>query len=537
MDPDNRLWEIEEGVPQLLDPFIQKFLAGRRSLIQEEKSQQHDSNLCKALPEVAIRARKIVSRICSATRLEHGGIPHPSLMSDPDRERLESSDLWKIVRNLPKGSLLYGHLPVMIDIDFLIDQALATPGIYISAPNPLITHHDFENATFFFHYMPAHQAEVEGSKDKPELSLWSDSYEPSASLDLQTAAALFPHGGQIGFRDWLKRRCAVSSENHPCGRRTSPISNLFNHYLPIVSPLFHHEPILRVCLRRIFSQLVADKINYVEFRLAFDFQYTREGAEKPEADYFAWFHIFQEEISLFQSLDEGKNFYGARIIWAAPRNLSNKDIGESMKECIIMKKRFPALICGFDLLGQESTERPLHNLLPILFWFRGRCAEETVNIPFIFSAGQSMGAGDDADGNLFDAVLLSSRRISQGFGFTNSFQAHPIPALLSREVSVALCNDSPGIFGNGENGLSSEFWQALLAFQNMGLTGLAMLVENSIRWSCYEDQTQSEWGSDIQEGILGEGEKAARLHAFYAEFESFCQWVVREYGEKYPVEV
>ncbi|KKK19929.1 hypothetical protein ARAM_005599 [Aspergillus rambellii] len=518
MDPDNRLWEIEEGVPQLLDPFIQKFLAGRRSLIQEEKSQQHDSNLCKALPEVAIRARKIVSRICSATRLEHGGIPHPSLMSDPDRERLESSDLWKIVRNLPKGSLLYGHLPVMIDIDFLIDQALATPGIYISAPNPLITHHDFENATFFFHYMPAHQAEVEGSKDKPELSLWSDSYEPSASLDLQTAAALFPHGGQIGFRDWLKRRCAVSSENHPCGRRTSPISNLFNHYLPIVSPLFHHEPILRVCLRRIFSQLVADKINYVEFRLAFDFQYTREGAEKPEADYFAWFHIFQEEISLFQSLDEGKNFYGARIIWAAPRNLSNKDIGESMKECIIMKKRFPALICGFDLLGQESTERPLHNLLPIFF-------------------GQSMGAGDDADGNLFDAVLLSSRRISQGFGFTNSFQAHPIPALLSREVSVALCNDSPGIFGNGENGLSSEFWQALLAFQNMGLTGLAMLVENSIRWSCYEDQTQSEWGSDIQEGILGEGEKAARLHAFYAEFESFCQWVVREYGEKYPVEV
>src|SRR5699024_6748795 len=86
---------------------------------------------------------------------------------------------------------------------------------------------------------------------------------------------------------------------------------------------------------------------------------------------------------------------------------------------------------------------------------------------------------------------------------TGSIQTHPLPALLSRGVSVSLCNDDPAILGHGRNGLTHDFWQALQGLDNMGLTGLAMMVENSIRWSCYEDQTAAEWSSDIREGVVG----------------------------------
>lgn len=34
-------WEVEEGIPQFEDPFIQKYLQGRNALIQEEKKQRH----------------------------------------------------------------------------------------------------------------------------------------------------------------------------------------------------------------------------------------------------------------------------------------------------------------------------------------------------------------------------------------------------------------------------------------------------------------------------------------------------------------
>jgi hypothetical protein len=33
-------WEQAEGVPSLSDPFIQKYLAGRDALVQEEKKQR-----------------------------------------------------------------------------------------------------------------------------------------------------------------------------------------------------------------------------------------------------------------------------------------------------------------------------------------------------------------------------------------------------------------------------------------------------------------------------------------------------------------
>ncbi|KAI9376036.1 hypothetical protein BJX61DRAFT_6218 [Aspergillus egyptiacus] len=559
MDQDrNSLWEAEEGVPQLQDPFIQRFLAGRDSLIQKEATQRHDSNLRNALAPTAIRACQIVSEVCTQERTsiqeayQSDEIPFQSLTSDG----AEGSDLWKIVRRLPKGSLLHGNLPAMVDTDFLIDQAFSTPGLHISAPGPLIpTQWDYQNAPFSFQIY-SRPPDTSGAGQ----TLWSAEYKPSTPIDLRSAAATFPDGAETGFRRWLKSRLALTLDHHRHGSRT--ISDSLSLCLSIVDSLFHYEPILRSCLRRIFSQLAADKIRYVEFRVGFTFQYRLQGSDTSEPDYLGWFRIFQEELGRFRGSEEGNEFYGARIIWATMRGLSNQEIGINMKQCLLAKRTFPDLICGFDFLGQETHERPLGDLLPILFWFRGRCAEEGIEIPFIFHAGQSLGDGDRADGNLFDAALLGSRRISQALslykhpllidvlksknilveycptsssrlGLTSSFQSHPLPALLSRGVSVALTNDSPGIFGLGPNGLSTEFFQALLAFHNMGLTGLTMLVENSIRWSCYEDQPTKEWSSEIEEGILGEGLKAVRLQEFYTDFESFCEWVVQEFKGKY----
>ncbi|KAL2814895.1 hypothetical protein BDW59DRAFT_154075 [Aspergillus cavernicola] len=565
MDLENSLWEAEEGVPQIQDPFIQRFLAGRDSLIHREASQRHDSNLHDALAPVATRACQIVSEVC-AQELARFQNADPS--SDVRPQSLtsdwpEGSDLWKIVRRLPKGSLLYGHLPAMVDTDFLIDQAFATPGIHISAPNPLITAQlDSPKTRLSFQYC---SCSTRLSNDKP--TLWSDDYEPSTPIDLKFAAASFPNGAEAGFRRWLKSHLTLALDHEDYPRRDSrAISELFTLCLPIIDSILHYEPVLRSCLRRVFSQLVADRIRYVEFRIAFVFQYKLEGSDTAEEDYTGWLQIFQEEVERFKRSEAGKEFHGARIIWATLRGLSNKDIGLSMKQCLLAKQEFPDLICGFDLLGRETHERSLNDLLPILFWFRGRCAEEGVDIPFIFHAGQSLGDGDQADDNLFEAVLLGSRRIGQALslykhpllievikskhiliecspsssaclGLTNSFQSHPLPALLSRGVSVALSNDSPGIFGLGANGLSPEFCQALLAFHNMGLTGLTMMVENSIRWSCYDNQSSKEWISEIQDGILGEGTKATRLRQFYAEFEEFCEWVVQEFEGKYALTV
>lgn len=34
-------WELDEGIPQVEDPFIQQYLNGRKSLIAQEQKQRH----------------------------------------------------------------------------------------------------------------------------------------------------------------------------------------------------------------------------------------------------------------------------------------------------------------------------------------------------------------------------------------------------------------------------------------------------------------------------------------------------------------
>jgi hypothetical protein len=34
-------WELDEGIPQVGDPFIQQYLKGRDALIMEERKQRH----------------------------------------------------------------------------------------------------------------------------------------------------------------------------------------------------------------------------------------------------------------------------------------------------------------------------------------------------------------------------------------------------------------------------------------------------------------------------------------------------------------
>ncbi|KAJ5941992.1 hypothetical protein N7516_002160 [Penicillium verrucosum] len=562
-------WELEEGIPQVGDPFIQQYLKGRDALILEEKKRRHDASLRKSLSPIAARATKIVSQIRAQEqnelwsnvleeRVGHQAdeILYPGVMFNLAKGRMETTRLWKIVEKMPKGSLLHAHMDAMFDIDFLIGLAFSTPGIHMLAPKPLITVKDYEEAPVFFQYS---SQPVEASEDKP--SIWSETYEASSLISIQKAASSFPNGGEKGFREWLNTRCVLMPEHsyhHHHG--VDAIWSIFTRTFPIVDSLLMYEPIFRACLLRLLGQLAEDGIRYVEFRIAFVFQFRKEGNDKPEEDYFEWCRVVEDVVAQFKQTDEGKDFYDPRIIWTTLRWFGNEVIVNSMKQCIETKQEFPDLISGFDVVGQEDNGRPLVDLVPVLFWFKKQCAEEGVDIPFFFHAGECLGDGDSTDSNLFDAILLGTRRIGHGFSLykhpllidlvkekkilieccpisnevlrlASSIKAHPLPALLSRGVPVSLCNDDPAILGHGRNGLTHDFWQALQGLENVDLVGLSMMAQNSIRWSCYEDESTAEWKAGIQNGVMGKGLKSKRLRDFATDFEKFCEWVVLEFAE------
>lgn len=230
-----------------------------------------------------------------------------------------------------------------------------------------------------------------------------------------------------------------------------------------------------------------------------------------------------------------------------------------MHDCIAAKKAHPHLIAGYDLVGQEDMGAPLKDLSPLLLYFRQRCTVENLTIPFFFHAGECLGDGDATDENLFDAILLGTRRIGHGFSLykhpklismvknrqilvescpisnevlrlTATVLAHPLPALLARGVSASLSNDDPAILGQGTSGMAHDFWEALQAWENLGLAGLGSLAENSVRWGAYEDQDDGEWERDVAAGETGGGIRAERMREWRVEWEGFCRWIVEEFG-------
>lgn len=576
--------EFSQELPSKDEPFLQQYLHGRDALIGQEKNQRSgktakfslrnvttdtppDKVFRQSLSPIAKQACLIVdqireeenktiwtSKVEEALAQEMQSNIYPGMMFSLAKPRMESTKLWKILRKMPKGALLHAHFDAMVDFDYLVRLVLDTPGMHMYSAYDLSTPQKRETAALSFCYKKT---------DGKGPSIWSTDYKSGSFVPVVTAAETFPTG-RSGYIEYLKAKLTITStesiEHH---HGVDAVWRKFASVFVMLNGIVFYEPILRAYIRKMFSQMYADGVKWIDLRLSMRWKYYREGHEEPESSIDGldeFFKVLGEEIESFKASEEGKGFWGARMIWTGLRAQGTRETIEDMDACITMKLAYPQLISGYDLVGQEDPGRPLKDLLPELFWFRKQCAKEGVEIPFFFHAGETLGDGTDTDQNLFDAVLLGTRRIGHGFSLykhpllidmvkekrilvescpisnevlrlCTSILSHPLPALLARGVPCALCNDDPAILGQDTAGMTHDFWQALQGWENLGLAGLGSLAENSVRWAAFEDQSNADWVKGVKEASLGSGARASYLKEWAVEWEQFCLWVVTEFGE------
>jgi adenosine deaminase CECR1 len=87
----------------------------------------------------------------------------------------------------------------------------------------------------------------------------------------------------------------------------------------------------------------------------------------------------------------------------------------------------------------------LRHFVPEFLQFRKDCKKENLNIPFLFHCGETLDVGDKVDGNLFDAILLNSKRIGHGYALAR----HPLLMEIFKEKNIAIesCPISNEILG------------------------------------------------------------------------------------------
>lgn len=142
------------------------------SLLKNLSLQTPDHAFRQSLSPLAKEACEIVSRIREKEQrtvwtaefedsLAHksGAIAYPGMMFSLAKERMETTQLWKIIRKMPKGALLHAHMDAMVDLDYLFSVLLATPGMHIHCHHRLSTAEELEVAAVKFRFFKSEKGE------------------------------------------------------------------------------------------------------------------------------------------------------------------------------------------------------------------------------------------------------------------------------------------------------------------------------------------------------------------------------------------
>ncbi|KAG2421698.1 hypothetical protein HFD88_005674 [Aspergillus terreus] len=557
-----------QDVPPANSSEVQRHFLAREAMITLEKRQRQDHNFRLGLSPVAQQADAIVQMIRQEEIDDFWR--HPGTPENPKEERfagevfpkarpyIAQTQLWRIVKRMPKGALLHAHLSAMLPYETILRTIMNTEGMVISASHDVSTQERAENATIVFSHV-----NTTLPQDQPSIS--SPDYVPDTKIPVQEAAMSFP-GGAEGFFRFVLSKMTVSPEDsirHELG--VDEIWRKFQSYFDPAGTMQTYEPVVRTFYQKLFERLAEDGIRWVEIRAGGSSgKLVHNGDEDPDPDLDVWWEVLEEELAKFQDSEKGSKFWGARIIWSDYRGKQGAALTSSMSIALERKERFPELFSGYDVVAQEDLGHSLIELAPEFIWFQEQTEQRNLTVPFFFHAGETLGDGNATDLNLFDAVLFNTRRIGHGFSLykhpklidvvvengimvevcpisnevlrlATDILHHPLPAMIANGVPTAISNDDPAILGQDAAGLSYDFYQTIQAFDNLGLAGLGALAQNSLRWSNFEDQNDADWLRDIDLAEHGKGVKGERIRAWNEEWEEFCQWIVDEYSHQYAV--
>ncbi|CCM04405.1 uncharacterized protein FIBRA_06582 [Fibroporia radiculosa] len=534
---------------------MEDYLKQREQLITEDRAQRVDSARMQSLTHIEQKAESIVRAIRAAEAVSVWGVNGTTIFDYlPDdkspnvfpgmafltaRNIAVHTQLFQILSRMPKGALLHAHLDATVKARVLLKLALEQPAMHVRAANR-ITPNNLRATLPEFKALPQDQW-------TSLASLTEDSYVPNEYVPLHKARQNFDQslGGPEAFDDWVVSALEINpSEAYGTHNTTAKIWAKFTSTFMVSGNLCHFLPLWRKYVREFLLSSVDDGISYVEPRINFWYKYMT-GADGQEnvthrECLVAFDEVLNEVKAELKRQGREDEFVGAKIIYTTLRMDQGDNVEWYLEDCLALKKEFPHLIAGFDLVGHEDSLKPLTDYIEPLTKFKARQKELGLDIPLLLHAGETLGDGSAADMNLYDAILLGTKRIGHGYSLvkhpklmeickektialevcpisnevlrlTTSMPMHPLPIMINHGLPVALSSDDPSAWGS--TGLTYDFYQVLVSTEVSGLITMGELARDSIKYSCLED-----------------AEKERALALYEKQWLKFTEWVVHEYS-------
>ncbi|KAI9448908.1 hypothetical protein BJY52DRAFT_1309800 [Lactarius psammicola] len=498
---------------------IQGYFSRRAALIQEDKSLRRENNLLQSLTKNELAADKIVRHIraeeaVSIWGVEHDEFPHlfPGMEFLTSKPIIDQTKIFKIISKMPKGALLHIHIDATVDKGYFLQLALKEPLLHVRTSCVVTT----ANSTMA---LPEFRAFKEAQLSQ-SASVTDPDYPAGSWIPLLQARKSFSLGGPDGFDKWVLGAMTINpAEAYGTHNTVTKIWRKFLDTFRTTTGLALYRPIFRQFIRRFLMESIDDGISYMEPRINFYCKYMFDADGNETVPHREWLLDFGRAISEVRTTlkEQGREeeFVGAKVIYTTVRVLSPEEIEWYLEDCITLKQEFPDLIAGFDIVGDENEARPLIDYIKPLLAFKQRVKDLGLDLPLLLHAGETLSDGGKADNNLYDALLLGTKRIGHGFSIvkhpklmqlcrengialevcpisneilrlTSSMPMHPLPAMINQGVPVTLNSDDPSVFG--AMGLSYDFYQVFVSSETTGLMTLKQIALDSIEFSTLETE-------------------------------------------------
>lgn len=496
------------------------------------------------------------------------GQPPGSIHFFQIHEYMKTTPLFKLLKTMPKGGLLHLHGDALVDRKFIISKlAEWADRCYMRIWKREKSYPKAEGQTSdvpMFRF--ASSIPVDGEE-------W---------VLVKEARENFPDGGAEGFDAWLYRCTTLRGRE---GEFTSStvvfpsehaVWHEFENCFLTLSGLIQYFPILKLYIRELCSRYyLNERVQYSELRITYVVPYDDEVTETLTFDdVFKEAEVAQKEFKekLREQGGDADGFFGFKFIYTVLRRIPRPEMRWHLDNAWRMRKLYPSLLAGFDLVGHEEKGNPLRYYIPEFLDFlraqEGHNSEETLK--FFLHAGETGNVGTEVDyENLVDALLLGTKRIGHGFaigkwlgsigtwvkdhevalevcpisnqvlGLVHDLRNHPIgvwfgwsgapstlEALEQEEegkqevfdipskpsfIPVTISPDDPALFGY--EGVTEDYWELFMAFDTLNLAGLKQLIWNSVKYSAIADE-----------------EKEKAMTVIKRLWEEWVEWAVEEAG-------
>ncbi|OWF35381.1 adenosine deaminase AGSA-like [Mizuhopecten yessoensis] len=419
----------------------------------------------------------------NSSRTTNGPSFLPSIHFFHGKDLIEESEVFQIIKTMPKGGGLHLHDCSMADITWLVKTVTYMDHCYMCTDQN-------NHIKFHFYQTPpsnpgcpwkliATERQNASDKEKFDQMLYN-----SMSLIVPDPVKTYPTKDVVWkalYRVW-------------------DVANGLINYEPVFGKYFHQA----------LKEFHEDNVQYLETRALLPVLYNLDGSTIDNRTFVM--ELYKQNLDQF--VKDHPDFTGGRIIRSGYKFVSTSDVLQQIKESIAMLQQYPQLFAGYDLMGQEDHGIPLIEYISAIVY----PSQQNITLPYFFHAGETNWEGTPTDNNLIDAVLLNTSRIGHGYALTkhpetmklvkskgiaievnpisnqvlklvDDLRNHPASSLLAEDFPVVISSDVPALWG--ARGLSYDFYMAF-----MGMTGadtdLAMLKKLAINSLQYSAMSPSE---------------------------------------------